>query len=288
MARESVWLQDSDGSSYLADWDTERAAPVLCRRWSVPVRPGDARMARVMRTGTSFEDGRSARDVLVRNRAGLGETVLTVEQIIDVFCRGRSNRYGFDPTGEDVAAVNEWYLRNWPRDLHGAAVYAAPDPHRDARVGVAVAVVRDERLLLGKRIASFGGGSYQHPGGKPAPGERLAETAARELREETGLTARRLWHVTSQVDVMPETGMTWRTYFFCAEVAAALEPENREPHKNEGWAWFPLAALPDRMFATDDATVDAVRRVAAAMKRAPDAVQVLQPAAGTASAIVNK
>ena len=61
--------------------------------------------------------------------------------------------------------------------------------HLKAGVGVATAIVRDGRLLLGRRIASYGSGLWQTPGGKVDPGESLADAAVRETYEETG-TAR--------------------------------------------------------------------------------------------------
>ncbi|AZO06175.1 NUDIX domain-containing protein [Mesorhizobium sp. M2A.F.Ca.ET.037.01.1.1] len=54
---------------------------------------------------------------------------------------------------------------------------------------VSVAVVRDGTVLLVKRGRAPSQGLYAYPGGKVEPGETLAEAAARELREETGLEA---------------------------------------------------------------------------------------------------
>ncbi|MEI9406140.1 NUDIX hydrolase [Mesorhizobium argentiipisi] len=54
---------------------------------------------------------------------------------------------------------------------------------------VSVAVVRDGTVLLVKRGRAPSQGLYAYPGGKVEPGETLAEAAARELLEETGLEA---------------------------------------------------------------------------------------------------
>jgi ADP-ribose pyrophosphatase YjhB (NUDIX family) len=54
---------------------------------------------------------------------------------------------------------------------------------------VSVAVVRGGTVLLVKRGRAPSQGLYAYPGGKVEPGETLAEAAARELLEETGLEA---------------------------------------------------------------------------------------------------
>ncbi|TPI68975.1 NUDIX domain-containing protein [Mesorhizobium sp. B3-1-3] len=54
---------------------------------------------------------------------------------------------------------------------------------------VSVAVVRGETVLLVKRARAPSQGLYAYPGGKVEAGETLAQAAARELQEETGLEA---------------------------------------------------------------------------------------------------
>lgn len=54
-------------------------------------------------------------------------------------------------------------------------------------VGVGVVVWRDERVLLVKRGKPPRAGQWSLPGGAQKLGETLAETARREVREETGI-----------------------------------------------------------------------------------------------------
>ena len=56
------------------------------------------------------------------------------------------------------------------------------------RVGMGVLIVRDNRVLLGRRRGSHGAGFYAAPGGHVEAGETLAACARREVWEETGLT----------------------------------------------------------------------------------------------------
>jgi 8-oxo-dGTP diphosphatase len=55
-------------------------------------------------------------------------------------------------------------------------------------IGVAVIVVREGRVLLGKRKNAHGAGTWQFPGGHLEYGESIESCARRELFEETGLT----------------------------------------------------------------------------------------------------
>lgn len=135
------------------------------------------------------------------------------------------------------------------------------DASLEPATGVAVAYVRDGRILLGRRIAAHGNGLMQLPGGKPRNGEALSETALRELEEETGIRASIAVEVARQVDDFPEVGKRYTTHFFMA-TGGFDEPQIREPDKCEGWAWFRFDDLPPDLFAIDTATISAIHSAA--------------------------
>lgn len=55
------------------------------------------------------------------------------------------------------------------------------------RVGMGILVVRDGKVLLGRRRGSHAAGFYAAPGGHVEAGETLAACARHEVLEETGL-----------------------------------------------------------------------------------------------------
>ena len=57
------------------------------------------------------------------------------------------------------------------------------------RDGCRVAVIKNNRILLGRRKGAHGAGAWSFPGGHLEFGESVEECARRELREETGLKA---------------------------------------------------------------------------------------------------
>lgn len=115
-------------------------------------------------------------------------------------------------------------------------------------VGVGVLVLRDGLVLLGRRRSALGAGCWAAPGGALEFGEDLLHAAARELKEETGLTASALELGPYTSDVFSEAGRHFVTIFVVARGLRG-RPMNLEPDKCEGWAWFRWGAWPEPLFA---------------------------------------
>jgi 8-oxo-dGTP diphosphatase len=116
-------------------------------------------------------------------------------------------------------------------------------------VQAAGAVVQDTggRVLLVRRATEPHSGTWSLPGGRVEPGETLAEAAAREVREETGLdvvVGRRLWTVT----VPGPSGTTYEVHDF---IAQPLGGELAAGDDASAVRWFTTAEL-ERLTLTDD------------------------------------
>jgi 8-oxo-dGTP diphosphatase len=120
---------------------------------------------------------------------------------------------------------------------------AAPAP----RIGVAVIVVRDGRVLVGQRLGAHGAGQWALPGGHLEFGEDIEQCARRELAEETGLQAQAFAPGPFTNNVLADKGLHYVTLFMLARHAIG-EPQRLEPDKCAGWHWLPWSALPSPLF----------------------------------------
>jgi 8-oxo-dGTP diphosphatase len=116
------------------------------------------------------------------------------------------------------------------------------------RIGVAVIVVREGRVLLGQRLGAHGEGTWALPGGHLEFGETIEGCAGRELAEETGLHADDFSPGPFTNNVLASKGLHYVTLFMLAHEAVG-EPERLEPDKCAGWHWFPWSALPSPLFS---------------------------------------
>ncbi|HBN14179.1 MAG: ADP-ribose pyrophosphatase [Gammaproteobacteria bacterium] len=116
-----------------------------------------------------------------------------------------------------------------------------------AKIGVGTFVIRNGKILLGKRIGADGAGSWGLPGGKLDTGERIEACARREVLEETGLELAQLVKCGFSDDIFTETGRHWVTIYFGTHCPSG-EVRNLEPEFCERWDWFALDNLPQSLF----------------------------------------
>jgi len=134
------------------------------------------------------------------------------------------------------------------------------DPVPRPTVGVQAIVVHPKRhrsILLGKRQGGFGDGQWGLPGGHLEFGESFEEATARELTEETGISADQLY-VWKAINTPYAT-----THYVQIGVQVAKfrgELRNREPDKCAELRWCSLDALPQPLFTPSVPFLDLLRQ----------------------------
>jgi 8-oxo-dGTP diphosphatase len=115
------------------------------------------------------------------------------------------------------------------------------------KVGVAILIIQDFKILLGKRKNSHGQGTWATPGGHLEFGETLEECTKRELLEETSLQAgsiKKFWFTN---DIHVQEDKHYITIFMLVDKFSG-ELKNLEPDKCEHWQWFDLNNVPSPLF----------------------------------------
>jgi ADP-ribose pyrophosphatase YjhB (NUDIX family) len=111
-------------------------------------------------------------------------------------------------------------------------------------VGVGALILDGEgRVLLVKRRREPEAGHWGLPGGKVDFGERVAETCAREIYEELGVTI----SVGDLVCLVDQIDLAAGTHWVAPVVRARIvegEPANQEPDALSAIGWFETRDLP--------------------------------------------
>jgi 8-oxo-dGTP diphosphatase len=126
-------------------------------------------------------------------------------------------------------------------------------------VGVGSIIIRDNRVLLVKRVHPPIQGQWSIPGGVLEVGEFLREAARREVREETGLEVEpgELLGVFDRILRDPEKRVQYHYVlidFLCHQVGGEL----RAASDAEEARWFALDELPALSLAED--TLEVIRK----------------------------
>ena len=117
------------------------------------------------------------------------------------------------------------------------------------KVGVCVIVVKDGKVLMGKRKGAHGEGSWAPPGGHLEFGESLESCAQREVMEETSINIKNVKKVTYTNDIFPDEGKHYITCHVKADYDSG-DVKIMEPNKCEKWEWFEWNKFPGNIFVS--------------------------------------
>ena len=117
------------------------------------------------------------------------------------------------------------------------------------KVGVGVAVIKEGRVLLGKRKNTHGDGTWAFPGGHWEYQECWEDCAIRETLEETGLRIKNVRYGTVTNDIFQEEQKHYVTIVMLADYDFG-DVNLMEPDKCERWEWFEWDRLPQSIFMT--------------------------------------
>ena len=124
------------------------------------------------------------------------------------------------------------------------------------KIGVGVCVIKEGKVLLGKRLNAHGQGTWAFPGGHLEFGETVANCASREVAEETGMKIANIRRGPYVEDFFLSEGKHYITLILIADWQAG-EPIVLEPHKCEEWRWFEWDQMPSPLFRTFESLANA-------------------------------
>lgn len=125
------------------------------------------------------------------------------------------------------------------------------------KVGVGVMILKEGKVLLGKRKGSHGEGEFAFPGGHLEYMESFAECAKREVAEECGVEIENI-----QFQFLANiTRYAPKHYVHIGLLVdwKSGEPKVMEPNKSETWLWYDINNLPEPMFEMCKLAVDSYK-----------------------------
>lgn len=124
-------------------------------------------------------------------------------------------------------------------------------------MGIAVLVIKDGKVLLGKRKGAHGTGEFASPGGHLEFWESIKACAKRECMEEAGIKIKNIKLV--RVSNLKRYGNKhYLDVGLVAEWASGI-PKVMEPKKCAGWEWYELKNPPMPLFGAIGQTLDALK-----------------------------
>lgn len=111
-----------------------------------------------------------------------------------------------------------------------------------------------KQVLFGKRLAIAGNNCWGFPGGHQKTGEKIRETARREIKEELGGEVK--VELTNEIIAVRENKIPPR---FIPHITIVIKGFYRkgkikvnEPDRCENWQWFDLDSLPSPIFSGEE------------------------------------
>ncbi len=114
-------------------------------------------------------------------------------------------------------------------------------------VGVGVFVFKRGSFLMGKRQGAHGEGSWSVPGGHLEWGEALEQTAAREVKEETGIIIKKIRFGAITNDVFEKENKHYLTVWMLSDWDWGQEAIT-EPDSYVEMGWYNFDLLPSPLF----------------------------------------
>ena len=114
-------------------------------------------------------------------------------------------------------------------------------------IGVGVCIIKDDKVLLGKRKGAHGAGTWSFPGGHLEFMENWNVCAIRETNEECDIEINNIRFWTATNDIFKKENKHYNTIFLMADYVKG-NPELKEPDKCEKWEWFKWDNLPKNLF----------------------------------------
>ena len=118
---------------------------------------------------------------------------------------------------------------------------------QEPKIGVGVIIIKNNKILLGKRKNAHGNGSWNPPGGHLEFGEKIEDCAKRETMEEARIKIKNLKMGPFTNDVFKKENKHYITLYVIADYASG-QTKIMEPKKCEKWEWFSWNNLPKPLF----------------------------------------
>lgn len=110
-------------------------------------------------------------------------------------------------------------------------------------LGCGLAILRESRILLYRRLRAPEAGVWNIVGGKIDHMERALDSARREAEEESGLSIGSVEFLCISEQIIEEERQHWLSLIYVTEDFAG-EPRIMEPEKLPEFGWFALDDLP--------------------------------------------